>query len=208
MFGYYYPCKIWWTDNGVLRPVFAGLPFIRLSGPPGTGYAIHGPVDNFTAPNGGALRRGYVSHGCIRMAAEDIVEVYARIHQHPHTSVRVQQEVERDENGRAVDLPRRWIGSECDADVDCNYDGGLCRRTATGAHGTCSRDCTHACPDRPGEGMTFCDGDQTTGAGYCVPASSPTFNNGCARFEDRLMLATDVSRPDGSEHTDVCSPGA
>ena len=59
------PCKTWWTDpaSGEQTPVFGGLPFMSFYG----NYAIHGPIDNFRAPNGGNLRRGYVSHGCFRM---------------------------------------------------------------------------------------------------------------------------------------------
>ena len=36
--------------------VFAGMPFMSWSG----SYGIHGPIDDYTAPNGGALRRGGV----------------------------------------------------------------------------------------------------------------------------------------------------
>ncbi len=71
-----YRCRFWWTDDdGDKVPVFAGLPFIRLVGPPSAGYGIHGPIDRFYSPTGGQLRRGYVSHGCIRMEAADLVEV-------------------------------------------------------------------------------------------------------------------------------------
>ena len=59
--GYFYPCRIWHEERGVRTPVFAGLPFIRLAGPPTVGYGIHGPIDQFTLPSGGALRRGHVS---------------------------------------------------------------------------------------------------------------------------------------------------
>src|SRR6267142_560995 len=54
------PCKFWWTDpeTGKKQPVFAGLPFLSWYG----NFAIHGPIDNFRAANGGSLRRGYVSH--------------------------------------------------------------------------------------------------------------------------------------------------
>src|SRR4051812_7192862 len=57
--GYFYPCKIWGTDPDTNKksPVFAGLPFIRLAGTPTAGYGIHGPIDSYTAPNGGTLRR-------------------------------------------------------------------------------------------------------------------------------------------------------
>ncbi len=208
-YGYYYPCRIWWQDGSVRRPVFAGLPFIRLAGPPSASYGIHGPIDNFAAANGGSLRRGYVSHGCIRMSAEDVVEVYARIHGHARTPVRVQREVERNDAGRAVDLAQRWIGAECDQDADCNYTGGICRVSVGAANGTCSMACTRGCPDRDGANPTFCAREGTSSTvGYCMPAASTTWNNQCARFDDRLDYARLVSRPDGSARGDVCRPSA
>lgn len=194
--GYFYPCKIWWTDPDTHKqsPVFAGLPFIRLAGTPTAGYAIHGPIDRYTAPNGGSLRRGFVSHGCVRMAAEDIVEVYARIFGRGRIPVRIQQEVERLPSGVAVDVPNRFIGAECTADTDCNYAGGVCHE------GTCSMPCTHGCPDRAGEAPTFC-----ASSGFCMPQSSSVFNATCSRYEGRLTLAKGVSRPDKTARADVCS---
>jgi hypothetical protein len=195
--GYFYPCKIWWTDPDTRKqsPVFAGLPFIRLSGTPTAGYAIHGPIDRYTAPNGGSLRRGFVSHGCVRMAAEDIVEVYARIRGKTRVPVRIQQEVERQATGLSVDVPNRFIGAECAADTDCNFAGGVCHE------GTCSMACTHGCPDRAGEAPTFCASN-----GFCMPQASSIFNATCTRYEGRLALAKSVSRPDRTARADVCAP--
>ncbi len=207
--GYYYPCRIWHEDRGVRTPVFAGLPFIRLAGPPTAGYGIHGPIDNFTAPNGGALRRGYVSHGCMRMSADDIVEVYGRIRRHPRTPVKIQQAVERLSDGRAVDLAQRWVGAECTTSSDCNFTGGTCR-VATGAtKGFCTLPCSSSCPDRAGEATTFCVRDPAStdaSRGICVVTASPTFNNTCARYRGALALSRNVSRPDGSARNDVCAP--
>src|SRR5439155_23325795 len=131
---WWYRCKIWWTDPDThkIQPVYAGLPLIRLKGPPTLGYALHGPVDNFGASNGGSLRRAYVSHGCIRMRAEDILEVYVLLHGHGKVPVTVQRAVERDDAGRAVDLAQRWVGSECSADAECNFAGGKCQSNAYG----------------------------------------------------------------------------
>ena len=104
------PCKTWWTDakTGAKSPVFAGLPFLSFRG----NYAIHGPVDNYTAANGGSLRRGFVSHGCLRMEAADVLELYARIKGVARIPVHVQREPERRVDGTRVDLTTPWIGAE------------------------------------------------------------------------------------------------
>lgn len=209
--GYYYACRMWWTDEdtGKKSPVFAGLPFIRLAGTPTAGYGIHGPIDRFTQPNGGTLRRGYVSHGCVRMAAEDIVEVYARIKGRPKTPVRIQQEVERLSNGVAVDLPAKWIGAECRANADCNFPGGTCRIPQGASIGSCTLPCTKGCPDRAGEATTFCVNDPqspTSSTGVCVPQSSSTWNDRCDRYAGRLVSKTGAARPDKSAKADVCAP--
>ena len=76
-------------------------------------YAIHGPIDNYRAANGGNLRRGYVSHGCVRMAAADVLEVYARIKGVASVPVHVQREPERTAVYPAMGLGgsnRTWIG--------------------------------------------------------------------------------------------------
>ena len=210
-FGYYYPCKEWWTDpdTGARSPVFAGLPFIRLSGTPTAGYGIHGPIDRFTDPNGGSLRRGYVSHGCVRMAAADIVEVYGRIHLHPRTPVTIQKAIEVRSDGSAVSLDARWIGDACSADGDCAYPGGACRVASGATMGVCTSPCSHACPDRAGEVPTFCVKDAFStgsGGGVCVPQASSTYDDRCARYEGRLHLVHAASRPDGSARADVCAP--
>lgn len=209
VWSYYMPCRIWHDDRGVRTPVFAGLPFIRLAGPPTAGYGIHGPIDNFTATNGGSLRRGFVSHGCVRMRAEDIVEVYARIRGRARTPVKIQQAVERAQDGNAIDLPQRWVGSECTQNSDCNFTNGVCRIASGQTRGTCTLPCTMSCPDRAGEATTFCVPDTAAGAmsrGMCVPMATGVFNNSCARYAGRLTLARNVARPDNSARTDVCRP--
>ena len=102
-------------------------------------YAIHGPIDNFRAPNGGNLRRGYVSHGCIRLEAADILEVYARIQWAGRVPVHVQKEPERASDGRRVDVPTPWIGAECLHDGDCNLPGARCHPNAATGRGFCTR---------------------------------------------------------------------
>ncbi len=110
------PCRIWWTDpaTGSEVPVFAGLPFMRWRG----AYGIHGPITNYGAPDGDELKRGYVSHGCIRMGAADVLEVYARVRGVAQVPVHVQRAPERDDAGTRVDVADPWIGAECVVDMD------------------------------------------------------------------------------------------
>ncbi len=175
------PCKTWWTDpeSGAKTPVFGGLPFMSFFG----AYAIHGPIDNFRAPNGGNLRRGYVSHGCFRMEAADVLEVYARIKGVAKVPVHVQREPERTPERTKVDLATTWIGSQCIANSDCNFAGGFCATNKLTQRGFCSARCTSACADKPGAPSTFCVADPTSAGsitaqakGMCVPkAQSENF---------------------------------
>jgi hypothetical protein len=200
-------CRMWWTDEqGKQIPVFAGLPFIRLEGPPTTGYALHGPIDSYTQANGGKLRRGYVSHGCIRMEAADVVELYALI-QGKKTPVRVQQAVER-KNEKAVDIAAKWIGQECSVDADCNFTGGFCHANKLSGRGYCSARCTSTCADRAGYPGTFCvaDPDDST-KGMCVP-KSVLVDNSCRRY-DHFKTKTGVQRfKQATVKADVCLPGS
>ena len=166
------PCKTWWTDpeNGERTPVFAGLPFMSWSG----SYAIHGPIDNFRATNGGTLRRGYVSHGCIRMEAADVLEVYARIKGVAKVPVRVQREPEKTSEGVKIDVAQKWIGAQCAQNTDCNFTGGYCAVNKLTQKGFCSARCTSTCADKPGMPQTFCVADPAAAAlgqakGMCVP---------------------------------------
>lgn len=172
------PCKTWWTDpaTGEKTPVFGGLPFLSFYG----SYAIHGPIDNYRAPNGGNLRRGYVSHGCFRMEAADVLEVYARIKGVAKVPVHVQREPERTPERTKVDLAAKWIGSQCTANSDCNFSGGYCATNKLTQRGFCSARCTTTCADRPGYPSTFCVADPTAAAsttaqakGMCVAKAVP-----------------------------------
>jgi len=54
----------WWVPRRTNPEYFAGLPFLRITAENSmhqNTYALHGPI---TA----TLTRGYVSHGCVRMA--------------------------------------------------------------------------------------------------------------------------------------------
>jgi hypothetical protein len=199
-------CRMWWKDErGKDIPVFAGLPFIRLEGPPTSAYAIHGPIDKYTQPNGGTLRRGYVSHGCVRMESADVVEVYALIQGHK-VPVRIQQAVERKDE-RAVDLPSKWIGAECQADADCNFTNGFCHTNKYSGRGFCAARCTQFCTDRAGYPATFCVADpDASGKGMCVP-KSVAVDNTCRRY-DHFVTKKGVGRfNQASTKADVCMPG-
>jgi hypothetical protein len=198
------PCKTWWTDpaTGAKSPVFAGLPFMSFYG----NYAIHGPIDNYRAANGGALRRGYVSHGCFRMEAADILEVYARIKGVAKVPVHLQREPERMPERTRVDLTAKWIGSECSANSDCNYSNGYCAMNSITRHGFCSARCTSYCGDRPGYPSTFCVADPSAPTlGMCVAKAQPV-NFECRPY-DHLGIAAGVSRfGQPTVKADVCLP--
>ena len=200
------PCKIWWTDpeSGQRSPVFAGMPFIPWYG----SYGIHGPITGYTAKNGGQLQRGYVSHGCIRMESADVLELWSLIRARTTVPVRVQEEVERATDGLAVDLPQRWLLSECRADADCNFTGGTCLgKSATTGRGFCSVRCSGTCSyDKYGYPVSFCVADASTpGKGFCTLKSS-LFNWSCKRY-DGFQSASGVPRFGGNPASaDVCLP--
>ncbi len=199
------PCKFWWTDpdTGETEPVFAGLPFLSWYG----NYAIHGPIDNFRAPNGGNLRRGYVSHGCVRMEAADILEVYARIKGVAKVPVHVQKEPERSSSGVRVDIPNPWIGAECGKDADCNLAGGFCHPNAATGRGFCTEACTSTCPDRPYYPTTFCVADPSDATrGICVEKQIPQ-DEACRPFDD-LTTVTRARFGQPSVTASVCLPPA
>ncbi len=210
VFGMNYSCKIWWPDpdKGKKIPVFAGLPFIRLEGAPTLGYAIHGPIDSYTIPSGGKLTRGFVSHGCIRMEAADVVELFA-LTQGSKVPVRIQQSVERDALGKAVDIPQRWLLSECTKDEECNFPGGFCKMNEYGSAGFCTAACTKYCSlDKFGYPTSFCVADpEDDASGICILKSTAT-NNSCRRFPGFELWAGTPRFSDPSVKADVCLPGS
>jgi hypothetical protein len=197
-------CKTWWTDpdTGQRSPVFAGLPFMAFYG----GYAFHGPIDNFRAANGGSLRRGFVSHGCVRMQSADILELYARTLGAARIPVTIQREPERQTTGARVDV-NRWVGAECSKSSDCNFSGGVCLTNPVGGRGFCSLRCSGSCPDRAGAPTTFCVADPTaSGQGMCVPKRMSGWPD--CRALDHFVPAT-RSRFGGTAATaSVCVPGS
>lgn len=199
------PCKTWWTDpaTGTKTPVFAGLPFLSFHG----NYAIHGPIDNFRAPNGGTLRRGYVSHGCFRMEAADVLEVYARIKGVAKVPVHLQREPERSVEGVKVDVAAKWIGAACRQTSDCNFPNGFCATNKLAQTGFCTARCTTVCADRPGHPPTFCVADPDAPAnGICVPkVRSQNFE--CRPYDH--FVAVDKPRfKQPTVRATVCMPGS
>jgi hypothetical protein len=131
---------------------FGGFPFLRLTALNSKGqhtYGLHGPI-TYTCPSGGSscslterqwfLVQDYVSHGCVRMEAEDVVELFWSVREHASIPVTIIGGEELDAAGRAVDLgtdvalwpegaaieyaecgprpdpwqtPRRWASDDC-----------------------------------------------------------------------------------------------
>jgi hypothetical protein len=197
-------CKTWWTDpeTGEQSPVFAGLPFMSWSG----NYAIHGPIDNYRAANGGTLRRGFVSHGCVRMEAADVLEVYGRIHTVAKVPVHVQRETERLADGTKVDLAAKWIGSPCSADSECNFAGGFCATNQVTHTGFCSAHCTQYCSDRTGYPSTFCVADPNqAGSGMCMPKAVDQ-NFACRPYDHFAVARAQPRFNQPATTADVCLP--
>lgn len=102
----------WWYVARRTNPeYFGGFPFLRLTAQNRNGantYALHGPVTE-------VLQRGYVSHGCVRMASADIIDLFWMVKPHASTPVTIQTEVERDARGQIVDVgktPALWAPGE------------------------------------------------------------------------------------------------
>lgn len=92
----------WYVARRTVPDYFAGLPFLRLTAQNSDGantYALHGPITE-------QLIRGYVSHGCVRMRADDVIHLFWMAKQHPAMPVTIQREVELDARGRKVDVGR------------------------------------------------------------------------------------------------------
>ena len=205
-----YSCKYWYLDKdtNAYSPVFAGLPFIRLDGPNPTAYGIHGPIDTFTQTNGGRLQRGYVSHGCIRMEAADVLELYA-LCRGKKVPTRVQKAVERLSDGTAVDLAQHWLLSECKVDADCNFPGGKCKQNDFSSRGYCVSSCTQYCSlDKWGYPTSYCVADpDDEDKGICTLKSSG-LNNTCRRYPGFLLQPGEQRFNQPSVKADVCLPGS
>lgn len=211
-----YSCRIWsgstyynpLTGRNEYRSYFAGLPFIRVEGPSRAVYGIHGPITNYWRESGGELKRGFVSGGCIRMEAEDVLELFARIRGH-RTPVTIREEIERDEEGLSVDADR-FVGAECEVDTDCADPDATCVANPLSEKSYCTMPCERSvdCPTRPFGVESYCvsnplSDDPTQGT--CAVASSGHYNRGCERYgqlEARSVPPVD----DPSQRVSVCLP--
>jgi hypothetical protein len=78
-----------------------------------------------------------------------------------------------DDTSPVNDGPDGFIGSACERDSDCAYDGGVCFMPDEGfPRGTCTQACDRICPDRSGHPTTFCVTDSQ------LPAAAPTLDDG------------------------------
>lgn len=79
--------------------------------------------------------------------------------------------------------PRGWIGSACESNSECDYDGGVCL-TDDYPNGMCSLDCDLYCPDEDGYPVTFCTDEIDLGSG-----------GGCVSRCDYGLFPEDGCRP-------------
>ena len=92
----------WYVPRRTSPAYFGGFPFLRLDAENSEGantYALHGPITE-------VLIRGYVSHGCIRMQAQDVIRLFWSVRAFAQVPVTIQREVERDAEGHRVDVGR------------------------------------------------------------------------------------------------------
>ncbi len=110
------PAVSWWNVPERFTPsYFGGFPFLRITTHNSKGwntYGLHGPI-SFScnietdgecplSERSWFLRQGYVSHGCLRMRAEDIVELFYLIEGHASVPVTIQQFTEIDPAGQPI----------------------------------------------------------------------------------------------------------
>ena len=102
--------------------------------------------------------------------------------------------------------PRGFIGSACEGDEDCGYDGGICL-TEGYPNGMCSLDCDKYCPDEAGFPVTFCSDDLDLGSGGgCVSRCDFELfpDEGC-RPGYGCVLSERANEPSTEKY--VCLPG-
>lgn len=113
------------------------------------------------------------------------------------------------ENGDNAGQAIKWVGSGCAADAECNFgsgESGVCRK------GICTLSCEGYCPDRRGQGVTFCVKAELLGEdpgfGLCVQQSTAE-NQQCGAYPgtssqvaDRFLGSSRAS----AKTTAVCLP--
>lgn len=212
-----YSCRIWSgskylnKDSGQreYRSYFAGLPFLRVQGLDPAVYGIHGPISTYWREGGGELRRGYVSSGCMRMDADDLVELYARI-EGSKVPIRIQQEVERYESGLTVDVADRFVGSECLEDSDCGSGLSCSGSIESTGRSFCTRPCTASveCPVYAGRNLrSYCMAAGPGEEGICLSEGKTAVNNACAALEGfTLRNAEPIDEAAAGVEVPVCFP--
>ena len=104
--------------------------------------------------------------------------------------------------------PTPWIGSPCQADGDCAFDGGQCLQPSDGFPcGTCTQACTMHCPDIEGAPVTYCINGTDVAlpdAGHCLSKCDAMLlpGEGC---RDGYVCNV-LSRFDGTGAAGVCIP--
>lgn len=118
----------WYHISRRYKPdYFGGFPFLRLNVENSKGYhtyGLHGPI-SYRCPEGKEdcgllerewfLRRGFVSHGCMRMESNGIVELFHSVRDFARVPVAIVEEVELDALGEPVDVDREptlWAEGE------------------------------------------------------------------------------------------------
>lgn len=102
-----------------------------------------------------------------------------------------------------------WIGSPCQTDADCSFDGGECILESQGYPcGTCSLPCADLCPDLDGTPETFCPSGVDIGldpGGHCLSRCDPGLlgGDGC---RDGYACAAKPRHNDPDVVTGVCVP--
>lgn len=217
-----YSCRIWSgseyynpsTDAEEYRSYFAGLPFIRFEGTNRAVYGMHGPINNYWRENGGELYRGYVSGGCVRMDADDVVEVYGRILGHK-TPTRIQQAIDVDEETGLSYDPDRFVNAACLDDSDCEFEGAVCVEHPDGSGRFCTKPCEaqSECPIRENGIVgsigvwSFCVEDRhdlVETSGYCVIEGNSKTNNSCQSYPSAFSRRSVPTVDDDSRTYSVC----
>lgn len=121
-----------WYARRYRPSYFDGLPFMRITARNSRGaqtYGFHGPIT-------GTLQRGYVSHGCMRMQPDDIVELFWLMRRYPGAKVSIQAEKRYTEEGELIDVTpaeldpvAAWRASVC-----ADRDTGVGEQLAAGTH--------------------------------------------------------------------------